>query len=146
VEVSLTCSHRWSASRSDPAPDQNLLRGCLRGNAPEDPDALVVAELTQVLTGRSTAEQVGLLAAATTAGRNGKGLAEILTDAAQALLGERGGEKLHRAVNVSYFKGAPTREIAAELLGPPFGTYRRHLTTAVERITELLWLQELNGQ
>ncbi len=77
---------------------------------------------------------------------SGKGLAEILTDAAQALLGERGGEKLHRAVNVSYFKGAPTQEVAAELLGLPFSTYRRHLTTAVERITELLWQQELNGQ
>ncbi|MBP2193158.1 ATP-binding protein [Nocardia goodfellowii] len=77
---------------------------------------------------------------------SGKNLPELLTDAAQALLGERGGEKLHRAVNVSYFKGAPTQEVAAELLGLPFSTYRRHLATAVERMTDLLWHQELNGQ
>ncbi|MEU4599574.1 ATP-binding protein [Nocardia sp. NPDC023988] len=77
---------------------------------------------------------------------SGKELAEILTDAAQSLLGERGGEKLHRAVTVSYFKGAPTQEVAAELLGLPFSTYRRHLTTAVERIIELLWQQELTGR
>ncbi|WP_194814976.1 ATP-binding protein [Nocardia sp. XZ_19_385] len=77
---------------------------------------------------------------------SGKSLTEVLADAAQALLTERGGEKLHRAVSVAYFKGAPTQEVAAELLGLPFSTYRRHLGTAVERMSELLWHHELNGQ
>ncbi|MFX0574449.1 ATP-binding protein [Nocardia nepalensis] len=76
---------------------------------------------------------------------SGTGLAEVLTDAAQSLLGERGGEKLHRAVTIAHFKGAPTQEVAAELLGLPFSTYRRHLTTAVERMSDLLWHRELNG-
>ncbi|WP_084528636.1 ATP-binding protein [Nocardia crassostreae] len=73
------------------------------------------------------------------------GLSEVLTEAAISLLGERGGEKLHRAVSIAYLKGAPTQEVAAELLGLPFSTYRRHLTTAVERMSELLWHRELNG-
>ncbi|WP_433193932.1 ATP-binding protein [Nocardia sp. CA-107356] len=77
---------------------------------------------------------------------SGKSLTEVLADAAQSLLAERGGEKLHRAVNVAYFKGAPTQEVAAELLGLPFSTYRRHLGTAVDRMSELLWHHELNGQ
>ncbi|WP_454195254.1 ATP-binding protein [Nocardia sp. Marseille-Q1738] len=76
---------------------------------------------------------------------SGKSLAEVLADAAQSLLRERGGEKLHRAVSVTYFKGAPTQEVAAELLGLPFSTYRRHVSTAVERMSELLWHHELNG-
>ncbi|WP_280455868.1 hypothetical protein [Nocardia brasiliensis] len=76
---------------------------------------------------------------------SGKSLTEVLTEAAQSLLNERGGEKLHRAVGVAYFKGAPTQEVAAELLGLPFSTYRRHLGTAVQRMSELLWHHELNG-
>ncbi|MFE1596587.1 ATP-binding protein [Nocardia sp. NPDC058705] len=76
---------------------------------------------------------------------SGRDLTELLTAAALSLQGERGGDKLYRAVNVTYFKGAPTQEVAAELLGVPFSTYRRHLSTAVERIGDLLWHQELNG-
>lgn len=77
---------------------------------------------------------------------SGKNLPEILAGAAESLQGERGGEKLYRAVTVAYFKGAPTQEVAAELLGLPFSTYRRHLTTGVERMSDLLWHHELNGQ
>ncbi|MFD9053512.1 AAA family ATPase [Streptomyces zaomyceticus] len=72
-------------------------------------------------------------------------LAQVLADAASALLGERGGEKRHQAVLVTYFKGAPTQEVAAERLGLPFSTYRRHLTAAVERMCQLLWRHELSG-
>ncbi|MEV0028359.1 hypothetical protein [Nocardia sp. NPDC050793] len=43
------------------------------------------------------------------------------------------------------FKGAPAQEVAAELHGLPFSTYRRHLATAVQRISDLLWHRELNG-
>ncbi len=40
---------------------------------------------------------------------------------------------------------APTQEAAAEVLGLPFGTYRRHLTRGVERVVEWLWQRELYG-
>jgi hypothetical protein len=46
--------------RSDPAMDQVVLFGCLRGMLAADPDSPVVAELTRVLLGRTDAERVGL--------------------------------------------------------------------------------------
>ncbi|SFK65403.1 AAA family ATPase [Amycolatopsis sacchari] len=76
---------------------------------------------------------------------SGRSLPELLTYAADALLGERGGDKLHRAVTVTYFKAVPTQEAAAERLGVPFSTYRRHLAAAVRRMSELLWHHELTG-
>lgn len=51
--------------------------------------------------------------------------------------------KLYRAVERTYLKPAPSQEKAAELLGLPFSTYRRHLTVGVERIVASLWQQEL---
>ncbi|GIJ46371.1 hypothetical protein Val02_32570 [Virgisporangium aliadipatigenens] len=53
--------------------------------------------------------------------------------------------KLHRAVVATYRQGAPTQEAAAERLGLPFSTYRRHLAAGVERICERLWDRELRG-
>ena len=52
-------------------------------------------------------------------------------------------EKLFRALDHTYFHPAPTQEAAAEQLGLPFSTYRRHLTSGIQRLTELLWQQEL---
>ncbi|MDL5200010.1 ATP-binding protein [Streptomyces sp. ALI-76-A] len=76
---------------------------------------------------------------------SGRSLAEVLTAAVEALPDERGGDKRHRAVVVSYVRGSPTQEAAAERLGLPFSTYRRHLTSGVERVADLLWRQELGG-
>jgi DNA-directed RNA polymerase specialized sigma24 family protein len=45
-------------------------------------------------------------------------------------------------LNRTYLKGAPTQEAAAEVLGLPFSTYRRHLTKAIDQLTELLWAAE----
>jgi hypothetical protein len=45
----------------------------------------------------------------------------------------------------TYLKGAPTQEAAAEVLGLPFSTYRRHLSKAVEQLTELLWAAEIGA-
>ncbi|MFI7702291.1 ATP-binding protein [Nonomuraea sp. NPDC049480] len=54
-------------------------------------------------------------------------------------------DKLHRALATTYVHGAPTQEVAAERLGLPFTTYRRHLQTGVERVCENLWYRELYG-
>ena len=43
-------------------------------------------------------------------------------------------DKLLRAVERTYVRPAPNQEAAAELLGLPFSTYRRHLSQAVERV------------
>ncbi|WP_128382242.1 hypothetical protein [Streptomyces cavernae] len=64
----------------------------------------------------------------------GASLQDVLTQAVQALHEERSGEKYHRAVATTYLLGRTTQEAAAVRLGLPFGTYRRHLVSGVERI------------
>jgi hypothetical protein len=51
--------------------------------------------------------------------------------------------KLHRAVFHTFVQPAPTQEQAAELLGIPFSTFRRHLTAGIEHVTDALWKMEL---
>lgn len=53
--------------------------------------------------------------------------------------------KPHRALDITYLRGAPTQEAAAERLGLAFSTYRRHLIAGIERISEDLWNRELHG-
>jgi hypothetical protein len=54
-------------------------------------------------------------------------------------------DKLLRAVEHTYLRPAPTQEAAAEVLGLPFSTYRRHLSQAVGRIVAWLWDHEVYG-
>ncbi|HUA77309.1 MAG TPA: hypothetical protein VMA86_06530 [Acetobacteraceae bacterium] len=69
-------------------------------------------------------------------------LQQVLAEAAQTLFVNERDQKLHRVLDLTYFRPAPKQEAAAERLGLPFSTYRRHLTAGVERITEWLWHQE----
>jgi hypothetical protein len=55
-------------------------------------------------------------------------------------------EKLFRALDQTYFHPAASQEAAAELLDLPFSTYRRHLTSGIQRLTEILWNQETGGK
>nr|WP_245974764.1 ATP-binding protein [Thermomonospora umbrina] len=73
------------------------------------------------------------------------GLAGLLREAAATLGADPRGLKAHRAVDRTYLRPAPTQERAAEVLGLPFSTYRRHLTTGIDRIVETLWQRELYG-
>ena len=43
----------------------------------------------------------------------------------------------------TYVRAAPTQEAAAEVLGLPFSTYRRHLAKAIDQVTDLLWAVEI---
>ena len=54
-------------------------------------------------------------------------------------------EKRWRAVERTYVRPAGTQERAAEALGLPFSTYRRHLTQGVEQVVAWLWDQEVYG-
>jgi DNA-directed RNA polymerase specialized sigma24 family protein len=74
-----------------------------------------------------------------------RALAELVRDAAARLAADPRDEKLLRAVDRTYLRPAATQEQAAELLGLPFSTYRRHLTQGVARIVAALWDQELYG-
>lgn len=67
-----------------------------------------------------------------------------LKEAAESLRIHPRDEKLFRALDHTYFHPAPTQEAAAELLDLPFSTYRRHLTSGIQRLIEILWRQEVN--
>lgn len=72
-------------------------------------------------------------------------LQAIIREAAEALQASPRDAKLYRAVYHTYLQPAPTQEQAAELLDVPFSTYRRHLKSGVQRLTEMLWQQEIGG-
>ena len=72
-------------------------------------------------------------------------LRDLLGEAIDALRADPRDEKLQRALARTFVRPAPTQEAAAEALGLPFSTYRRHLRRGVERVTEWLWQHELYG-
>lgn len=53
--------------------------------------------------------------------------------------------KLYKALYHTYFQPAATQEKAAELLDLPFSTYRRHLRSGIDYVTERLWQRELGS-
>jgi len=53
------------------------------------------------------------------------------------------GAGLQRVIDRTFVRAAPTQEAAAEVLGLPFSTYRRHLATALDELVELLWAVEI---
>jgi hypothetical protein len=70
-------------------------------------------------------------------------LQSLLKEAASRLQANPRDEKLYRALEHTYFHPAPTQEAAAEQLDLPFSTYRRHLTAGIQRLTDMLWQQEI---
>jgi hypothetical protein len=72
-------------------------------------------------------------------------LRSLLRAAVESLRQHPRDDKLLRAVDRTYLHPAPTQEGAAELLGVPFSTYRRHLSQGVGRIVAWLWDRELYG-
>lgn len=50
-----------------------------------------------------------------------------------------------RAVDRTYLRPGTTQEAAAEVLGMPFSTYRRHLARGVGAVVERLWAWEVRG-
>jgi hypothetical protein len=67
----------------------------------------------------------------------------LLKETASKLQSNPRDEKLYRALDHTYFHPASTQEIAAEQLDLPFSTYRRHLTAGIQRLSEMLWQQEI---
>jgi hypothetical protein len=72
-------------------------------------------------------------------------LRQILPETVEILAREPRTEQFHRAVTTAFFRGAPTQEAAAERLGLPLSTYRRHLARGLEEVCDLLWNRELYG-
>ncbi len=72
-------------------------------------------------------------------------LCRLLQEAANTLQASAKGERYYRALHRTYFQPAATQEAAAELLGLPFSTYRRHLRTGIDRVIQLLWQVEIGA-
>jgi hypothetical protein len=67
-------------------------------------------------------------------------LTSVVAELAAAPRGARPARALHR----TYLHPAPSQEKAAEILGLPFSTYRRHLAHGVDRVVATLWQRELD--
>jgi hypothetical protein len=83
-----------------------------------------------------------LLAGSGSGATTPQALRTLLADTAKNLfVGERD-QRLYRVIELTYLHPAPKQEAVADRLSLSFGTYRRHLTTGVDRLTEWLWRQE----
>jgi hypothetical protein len=72
-------------------------------------------------------------------------LRELIDQAVESLTRHPRDARLYRALHHTYRQPAATQEQAAELLGLPFSTYRRHLKAGIARVAELLWRAEIQG-
>ncbi len=97
-------------------------------------DALAASPLTRT---RLIAERAGQDPATA--------LGDLLRQAIDDLREDPRSLKFHRALSVTFLRSTPTQELAAERLGLPFTTYRRHLTAGIERVCADLWHRELYG-
>ncbi|MFI6602745.1 AAA family ATPase [Nonomuraea sp. NPDC050536] len=73
-------------------------------------------------------------------------LRAVLKQAADQLAASPRDRRLHRALHHTFVQPAETQAAAAELLGLPMTTYRRHLAAAEARLTEILWQHELDAR
>jgi hypothetical protein len=70
-------------------------------------------------------------------------LRATIETAIEGLRDEPKGDTLTAVLQRTFVRGAPTQEAAADMLGLPFSTYRRHLVKAIEQLTDLLWAVEI---
>ncbi|HZY56928.1 MAG TPA: hypothetical protein VFE09_03910, partial [Rubrobacteraceae bacterium] len=103
------------------------------------PDAL---RANPLLRSRMVAERAG------SGADDGAGVAtlqNLLEEAAEPLEASPREAKCYRALYRTYLNPAPNQERAAELLGLPFSTYRRHLKGGITRVAEILWQKEIGN-
>jgi hypothetical protein len=72
-------------------------------------------------------------------------LKTLLKEASETLAAVPADRRLHRVLVRAYLAPAPTLEKAAEVLELPSSTFRRLLATAIDRISTILWHQELDS-
>lgn len=72
-------------------------------------------------------------------------LKAVLKEAVETLTAVPADRRLHRVLVRAYLAPAPTLERAAEVLELPSSTFRRLLSTAVSRVTTVLWHRELDA-
>jgi hypothetical protein len=70
-------------------------------------------------------------------------LRDTIVRAVDQLGGEPRGDVLRSVLRRTYVRAAATQEAAAEVLGLPFSTYRRHLARALDDLVDVLWAVEI---
>jgi hypothetical protein len=75
----------------------------------------------------------------------GEALRQLLAEAVESLAQDPRTDHLRRALATAFFHAVPTQEAAAERLGLPLSTYRRHLTRGLEEVCDVLWNREVYG-
>ena len=86
---------------------------------------------------------MGSALAAAPGGASAERLRATVEDAIGCLADQPKGDLLGAVLRRTFVRAAPTQEAAAEVLGLPFSTYRRHLAKALEQLTDLLWAVEI---
>ena len=97
------------------------------------------------LLGENALLHTRLVARSGAGGATPQTLRSLLADTAKALFAGERDQRLYRVLDLTYLNPAPKQEAAANRLGLSFGTYRRYLNTAVDRLTDWLWQQEQEG-
>ncbi len=69
----------------------------------------------------------------------------LLRETAESLQSTPRDAKLYRVLYRTYLNPAQSQEMASEILELPFSTYRRHLKAGINRVIEILWQREING-
>jgi hypothetical protein len=72
-------------------------------------------------------------------------LRDLLKETSESLQASPREAKYYRALHRTYLDPAPNQERAAELLGLPFSTYRRHLRAGISKVAEILWQEEIGA-
>lgn len=72
-------------------------------------------------------------------------LQSLIREACESMRNARREGKFLRALYHGYIKPAPTQERAAEAMGVPFSTYRRHLKSGLDFVADFLWKREIGG-
>jgi hypothetical protein len=72
-------------------------------------------------------------------------LREVLQEGLTTLQASPRDAKGFRALRRTYLAPAPSQEVAAQVLGLPSSTYRRHLSAGLQALTNILWERELHA-
>jgi hypothetical protein len=85
----------------------------------------------------------GLVLSRQGAGDEADTLSALVRDAVEAVRDDPRDEKLYRVLDRTYLRPAGSQEKAADVLGLPMSTYKRHLRRGVERVVRQLWHHDL---
>ncbi|WP_395729060.1 ATP-binding protein [Nakamurella sp.] len=76
----------------------------------------------------------------------GAALRAAILAGVQRLAGDPTTRAAARVLHRTFVRPAPSQEAAAQVLGLPFSTYRRHLAKAVQALADLLWAVEIGQE